>query len=138
MPPGWVRAPSWQGSKRGVETLGRGGEQLRGCREVPVRRGGIDVAEVGRQQRQPGFNLDAGGVPVEHAGHGEAVTEVPQARPTPLRAEGKAGAALQADESRLQVAGTKPRAGGRDEQARCTWRGKELISSSGVGGQCLD
>src|SRR6266852_4687465 len=117
MPPGWVRAPSWQSSRRGVETLGRYGEQLRGCREVPVRRGWIDVAEVGRQQRQPGFNLETGGVPVEQAGHGEAVTEVPQARPTPLRAEREAGTALQVDESRLQVAGTQPRAGGRDEQA---------------------
>src|SRR5215212_6784258 len=51
-------------------------EQFWYCVQIPVRRGGIDMTEPGRQQWQAHLNVAAVAVPVDHRGQREGVPQV--------------------------------------------------------------
>ena len=70
-------APWWR-SCLPVKAIRGVGEQFGHCVQVPVRRGGIDMTEPGRQQRQAHLDVVAVAVPVEHRGHGIGVPQVMQ------------------------------------------------------------
>ena len=48
-------------------------EQLGGCLQIPVRRDGVDVPQVGGQQRQMGVDVHVGAVPAEHGRDAEGM-----------------------------------------------------------------
>ncbi len=82
----------------GLEADGCEGKQLGGRRQVPVGVGRVDVAEVGRQRREAGLDVDAVPVPADQGRYGEAVPEVVRPGPAGGRAWGEACLAPEPEE----------------------------------------
>ena len=59
-----------------LETLADEGHQLGCCRQVPVGTAGLEVSEVGGQQRQSSFDVQPDLIPVEQGANGEGVAQV--------------------------------------------------------------
>ena len=60
-----------------LEAIARQVQQLRCGRQIPVGVAGVDVAEIRRQQRQPGLGVLATPVGVQNGADGEAVHLMP-------------------------------------------------------------
>ena len=95
---GRARSSPWL---RGVlETLGGQAEQLGRGRQVPVGVGRMDVAQVGRELREPGLDVEAVSIPADQGSHGETVSEVmwpgPARRPNAPRCRPRRTSSLKA------------------------------------------
>ena len=82
--------------------------QLRRRRQVPVGVLGIDMPEIGRQQREPGFRIVALPIGVEQRTHCKAMSDIVQPRPTGRRLRCEAGTPDQRVKRVLHIAVQQP------------------------------
>ena len=88
-----------------------------GCgREIPVGGLGVDVPEIGRQQREPRLGVVVVLVGVEQGAHREPMSNVMQPWPTDRRSWRETGTLHQRAERLVYVAIQQPVAGGGHEQ----------------------
>src|SRR5664280_547193 len=113
-------------------------EKLRRGLEIPICRSGMNVPEVGRQQRQCGRRALAGAVGVEQSVDGERVAQVMRPRPAMRRAWVQPGVRDDPLEREVDVAVAQPGAGGRGEHRRGRLGRDGPITASEIGLQSHD
>src|SRR6185312_3891311 len=93
---------------------------------------GVDVPEVGTQQREPGRDVTAVAVPGQQGGHGEAVAQVVNPGPTCPGRGGDPGRVEYLGEGVRDVVGVQPPAPAVEEERRRRRVRAEQVAAAGV------
>jgi hypothetical protein len=96
------------------------------------------MTQVGGQQGQVGFDVEAGSIPAEHGGHGKAVACVVHAGSAPFRARLEPGVADEAGERALNGDVDQPGARRRHEEARRLRPWTALVAQACVGAESVE
>src|SRR6516165_2473543 len=107
-------------------------EQLWRSREIPICVNRVDVAEIGRQDRQSRVWIIAVAIGVEDGVDCKAVPKIVQPRPACCRARHDAGMTNKPLERVLHVRIEQPRARRREEQGRDVWRLARTIGAAEI------
>src|SRR5439155_18576043 len=99
------------------------------------RAAGVDMAEVGGQQRHAGVHVGAVAIPAEQGPNREAVAQIMWPRSTLRRARLEARAADQVEPGEVHVAVEESGAGGGEEERGHDRAGMQLVAAAGVGGE---